>query len=99
MKKASDIKPLHDYILIEPLEEEEKTAAGIYLPESAKEKPTIGIVRAIGPGRTDKSGKRIKISVKIGDKVYYKKWGGSEVKIKGKEWLLVEEKDILATLR
>ena len=99
MKNASKIKPLHDYVLVEPVEEEEKTAGGIYLPESAKEKPTIGVVRAVGPGGIDKRGKRIKISVRVGDKVYYKKWGGSEVKIKGKEWLLVEEKDILAIVK
>lgn len=97
--KASEIKPLHDYVLIEPLEKEERTAGGIYLPESAKEKPTIGIVRAVGPGRSDKSGKIIKITVKVGDKVYYKKWGGTEIKVKGIEWLLVEEKDILAIIK
>lgn len=99
MVKTSDIKPLQDYVLIEPLEEEKKTEGGIYLPESAKEKPTVGVVRAVGPGRKDKAGKLIKISLKIGDKVYYKKWGGSEVKVKGKEWLLVEEKDILAVIK
>lgn len=98
-RKATTIKPLHNYVLIEPVEEEEKTAGGIYLPESAKEKPTIGVVRAVGPGRTDKKGKKIKMSVKVGDKVYYKKWGGSEVKVKGEEWLLVEEKDILALVK
>lgn len=99
VRNASDIKPLHDYVLVEPVEEETKTDAGIYLPETAKEKPTIGKVRAVGPGKTDKSGKRIKMSVKKGDKVYYKKWGGSEIKVKGKEWLIVEEKDILAIIK
>lgn len=98
-RKTVNISPLHDYVLVEPLEEEEKSVGGIYLPESAKEKPTIGVVRAVGPGRVDKRGKKIKVSVKVGNKVYYKKWGGSEVKVKGVEWLLVEEKDILAVVK
>lgn len=97
-KKATDIKPLHDYVLVEPVEEETKTDAGIYLPESAKEKPTVGKVRAVGPGKTNKNGKQVKPGVKVGDKVYYKKWGGSEIKVKGVEWLLVEAKDILAII-
>jgi chaperonin GroES len=97
--KTSNIKPLHDYVLVDPVDDENKSVGGIYLPETAKEKPTIGVVVAVGPGRTDKNGKIIKISIKAGAKVYYKKWGGSEVKVGNKELLLVEEKDILAIVK
>lgn len=90
------IKPLRDQVLIEPLEEE-KTPSGIVVPESAKEKPQRGKVVAVGPGRK-KKGKRISLGVKVGDKVIYKKWGGSEVKVKDKEYLLVSEEDILAVI-
>lgn len=90
------IKPLFDNVLIRPLEQEEKTPSGIILPESAKEKPQVGQVMAVGSGGTDSEGKSVKIVVKIGDKVVYKKWGGNEVKVGTEEWLLVEQKDILA---
>lgn len=90
------INPLFDYILIKPLEEETKTASGIILPESVKEKPQVGQVMAIGPGAVNDEGKKLPIVVKIGQKVIYKKWGGNEVKVEREEWLLVEQKDILA---
>lgn len=90
------IKPLFDQVLIEPLEGESKTASGIYLPDTAKEKPQKGKIRAIGPGITDDKGKKIPMQVKVGQTVVYKKWGGNEVKVGGKEMLLVEQKDILA---
>ncbi len=99
MADLSDIQPLFDYVLIKPLEGEEKTAAGIYLPDSVKEKPQIGLVMAIGPGAIDDKGKVIKMQVKKSQKVVYKKWGGNEVKIKGQELLLVEQKDILAIVK
>jgi chaperonin GroES len=92
------ITPLFDNVLIEPVEAEEKTASGIIIPDSAKEKPQMGIVKAIGKGRFDKDGKLIAMVVKIGDKVMYKKWGGTEVKIEGKEWTLVGQDDILAVV-
>lgn len=95
-KTSIKIKPLFDNILIKPLEEEEKTPSGILLPETAKEKPQMGLVMAIGTGGTTDDGKPVKIVVKVGDKVMYKKWGGNEVKVNGQEWLLVEQKDILA---
>lgn len=95
-KKQMKINPLFDYILIKPLEEETKTASGIILPESVKEKPQIGQVMAIGPGAVSDEGKKLPIVVKIGQKVIYKKWGGNEVKVEREEWLLVEQKDILA---
>lgn len=94
--KKNDIKPLFDYVLIKPLEEETKTPGGIVLPDTAKEKPQIGIVMAVGPGGITDDGKKIPMQVKNGQKVIYKKWGGNEVKVGTEEWLLVEQKDILA---
>lgn len=98
MAKASSkkIQPLFDNILIKPLEGEEKLPSGIVLPDSAKEKPQVGQVMAVGPGTTDDKGKFVKVAVKVGDRVMYKKWGGNEVKVNGEEWMIVEQKDILA---
>ncbi len=93
----TNIKPLFDNILIKPLEAEAKTASGIILPDSAKEKPQMGEVMEVGPGKID-DGKLINVSVKKGQKVMYKKWGGNEIKINGEELILVEEKDILAII-
>lgn len=95
-KKQMKINPLFDYVLIKPLEEETKTASGIILPESVKEKPQVGQVMAIGSGAVTDDGKKLPIVVKVGQKVIYKKWGGNEVKVEREEWLLVEQKDILA---
>ncbi len=89
-------RPLFDNVLIKPLEAEEKTASGILLPESAKEKPQVGMIMAVGPGATDDKGNPVKMVVKVGQKVMYKKWGGNEVKVNGEEWTMVEQKDILA---
>jgi chaperonin GroES len=91
------IKPLADYVLIEPIEKEETLPSGIVLPETAKEKPQEGKVIAAGPGRVD-DGELIKMSVKVGDRVIYKKWGGNEVKVDNKELLLVKEEDVLAVV-
>lgn len=93
----NNIQPLFDNILIKPLEAEEKTVSGIILPDSVKEKPQMGEIVAVGPGRID-DGKLVPVSVKKGQKVMYKKWGGNEIKIKGEELMLVEEKDILAII-
>ena len=90
------IKPLSDNILIQPLAEK-KTPSGIVIPETAKEKPQEGKVVAVGPGRIE-DGELIKPQVKKGDKVIYKKWGGNELKIGGKEYLIVKSEDILAIL-
>src|SRR3989344_2136282 len=90
------ISPLFDNVLIKPLDVEEKTPSGIVLPDSAKEKPQVGQVMATGPGVTNDKGKKIPVVVKAGQKVMYKKWGGNEVKVGTEEWLLVEQKDILA---
>lgn len=89
------ITPLFDNILVKPLEPEAKTASGIILPDSAKDKPQIGVVKAVGKGR-EKGGKLIPMVVKTGEKVMYKKWGGNEVKVGNEEWMIVEQKDILA---
>jgi chaperonin GroES len=96
-KKKMKIIPLADYVLIEPIKEEEKTKAGILLPESAeKEKPEKGKVIAVGPGRRDEKGNLIPISVKVGQTVLFKKYGPDEIKVDDKEYLICKEEDILA---
>ena len=96
MAKLSKIKPLADYLLIEPVEQETKLPSGIVLPDTAKEKPQEGKIVATGPGKRDEDGKHIKMDVNVDDVVMYKKWGGTEVKVEGKEYLLVKEEDVLA---
>lgn len=91
-----NIKPLFDNVLVKPLQAEDKLPSGIILPDSAKEKPQMGQVMAVGPGTVSDKGTPVKMIVKAGDKVMYKKWGGNEVKVNGEEWMLVEQKDILA---
>lgn len=95
---SSSIKPLFDNVLIKPLAAEEKTESGIILPDTAKEKPQIGLVMAIGEGHANPEGKIFPMKVKVGQKVMYKKWGGNEVKVGNEEWTIVEQKDILAVL-
>lgn len=90
------ITPLFDNVLIEPLEAEEKTPSGIILPDSAKEKPQMGKVIAVGKGKMGQKGDTHPMVVKVGDKVMYKKWGGNEVKVDGKDMMLVGQEDILA---
>lgn len=90
------IVPLFDNVLIQPLEAEQKLPSGIVLPDTAKEKPQVGEVMAVGPGTTDDHGNKVSVVVTVGQKVMYKKWGGNEVKVEGKEWTIVEQKDILA---
>ncbi len=93
------IKPVSDYILIEPKTTKESTTpSGIVLPDSAKEKPQEGKVLAVGPGRRDPEGRMVKMEIKTGDLVYYKKWGGTEIKLDNKELILVKEEDILAII-
>lgn len=91
-----NIQPLFDNVLVKPLQQEERLPSGIVLPDSAKEKPQMGQVMAVGDGGFDEKGNKIKMTVKVGDKVMYKKWGGNEVKVEGAEWMIVEQKDILA---
>lgn len=95
-KINNKIKPLFDNVLVKPLAQEEKTPSGIVLPETAKEKPQVGQVMAIGPGTVNEHGQKMAMVVKVGDKVMYKKWGGNEIKVGSEEWLLVEQKDVLA---
>lgn len=97
---TQEITPLFDNVLIRPLQAEEKTASGIILPDSVKEKPQVGEVMAIGDGAWNEDGDdRIPMIVKPGQKVMYKKWGGNEVKVNGEDWMLVEQKDILAIVK
>jgi len=91
-----NIQPLEDKILVEANEAETTTASGIVIPDTAKEKPQEGTVLAVGPGRYDESGKRIPIDVAEGDVVIYSKYGGTEVKYAGKEYLLLSARDVLA---
>jgi len=93
---ALKLKPLEDRVVVEPLEQEEKTKGGIVLPDTAKEKPQKGRVVAAGPGRYDEEGKRIPMEVKPGDVVAYSRYAGAEVKIEGKEYLILRESDVLA---
>jgi chaperonin GroES len=93
-----NLKPLADRLVVEPLEQEEVTAGGIILPETAKEKPQQGKVVAAGPGRTDEDGKRIAMEVKVGDTVLYAKYSGTEVKMSGKKMLILRESDVLAVV-
>ena len=90
------VKPLGDRILVKRLEAESKTAGGIVLPDTAKEKPQEGEIVAVGPGRMTDEGKRIAMEVKVGDRVIYAKYGGSEIKIDDVEMIILRESDILA---
>ncbi|MFQ5586108.1 MAG: co-chaperone GroES [Thermodesulfobacteriota bacterium] len=92
------IRPLHDRILIKRLDEEEMTKGGIIIPDSAKEKPMEGEVIAVGNGKLDDNGKRVPLDVKVGNKVMYSKYAGTEVKIEGSEHLIVREEDILGII-
>jgi chaperonin GroES len=90
------LKPLGDHVLVKPLSKEEKTQGGIILPDTAKEKPQAGEVIAVGPGRLLENGTRVLPEVKAGDKVIYAKYGGTEVKLEGDEYLILRETDIYA---
>ncbi|GGL62847.1 co-chaperone GroES [Sporolactobacillus putidus] len=92
------LKPLGDRIVIEPQEKEEKTASGIVLPDSAKEKPQEGRVVAVGAGKVSDTGERIALDVKEGEKVLFSKYAGTEVKYDGKTYLVVRQDDILAVI-
>ena len=91
-------RPLHDRIVVERIDAEAKTAGGIIIPDTAKEKPQQGKVVAVGPGGRDESGKLIPIDVKTGDRVLFGKWSGTEVKIDGVEFLIMKESDIMGVL-
>lgn len=92
------IRPLADRVVVKPAEAEEKTAGGIILPDTAKEKPIEGTVVAVGPGKTSEDGKLIKPEVKVGDRVLYGKYSGTEVTIGGEEYLIMRESDIFGII-
>jgi len=92
------IKPLNDRVLVVRVDEPQKTAGGIIIPDTAKEKPQEGKVIAVGPGKLDKEGKRTPLEVKAGDRIYFSKYGGTELKIDGEEHIIMREDDILAVL-
>jgi chaperonin GroES len=98
MASKLKLKPLGGRVIVEPIEQEEMTAGGIILPETAKEKPQEGKILAAGPGDRDEDGERIPMEVQVGDKVLYAKYSGTEVKMDGKKLLILRESDILAVI-
>jgi chaperonin GroES len=98
MEESMNIKPLSDRVVIEPLEAEEKTSGGIYLPDTAKEKPQMGKVVAAGPGKISDAGQKIAMEVKVNDKILYGKYSGTDVNFDGKDYLIMRESDILAII-
>ena len=91
-------RPLHDRVVVKRLDAEEKTAGGIIIPDTVKEKPSQGEIVAVGPGALDESGKRVATEVKAGDYVLFGKWSGTEVKIDGEELLIMKESDVMGVL-
>ena len=91
-------RPLHDRVVVKRIDAEEKTKGGIIIPDTAKEKPSQGEITAVGPGGRDETGKLIPIDIKVGDRVLFGKYSGTEVKLEGEERLIVREDDILAVL-
>jgi chaperonin GroES len=92
------LKPLEDRIVVQPLEAEQVTASGLVIPDTAKEKPQEGKVLAVGPGRFDDRGTRVPVDVQVGDIVLYSKYGGTEVKYSGEEYLVLSARDVLAVI-
>ena len=97
-KMKLDISPMADRVVIEPLEETEEMRGGLYIPDTAKEKPQQGNIVAVGPGRLNDDGDRVSMEVKVGDRVLYGKYAGTEVALEGGDYLIVKEGDILAVL-
>ena len=93
-----NFRPLHDRVLVQPLDGEEKTAGGIIIPDTAKEKPSVGKVIAVGPGAKTEDGKILPMEVKVGDLVLFGKWSGTEVKIDGVEYSIMKESDIMGIM-
>ncbi|HQZ12611.1 MAG TPA: co-chaperone GroES [Devosia sp.] len=91
-------RPLHDRVVVRRLDSEEKSAGGIIIPDTAKEKPSEGVIEAVGPGNRDEDGKYIAIDLKVGDRVLFGKWSGTEVKIDGKDLLIMKETDIMGVI-
>jgi chaperonin GroES len=92
------LKPLEDRIVVQPLEAETTTASGLVIPDTAKEKPQEGTVLAVGPGRVDDKGERVPVDVKVGEVVLYSKYGGTEVKYNGEDYLVLSARDVLAVI-
>ena len=99
MAKTQKIQPLGDRVLVEPVEEAEQIKGGIYIPDTAKEKPSKGQVVAVGPGKLAEDGKRVALAVKVGDEVLFNKYAGTEVKLDGIDHLVMREEDILAVIK
>jgi chaperonin GroES len=95
---AINVKPLGDRVLVEPAEEKEQKKGGIIIPDTAKEKPTEGVVIALGTGKTDENGKKVPFDVKKGDRVLVTKYGGTDIKLNGKEYKIFNSDDILAVI-
>jgi chaperonin GroES len=95
---STNLKPLGDRVLVEPAEEKEVKKGGIIIPDTAKEKPTEGIVRALGTGKTDENGKKTPFEVKVGDRVLVSKYGGTEIKLDGKEYKIFNCDDLIAVI-
>ncbi|MGN8119886.1 co-chaperone GroES [Labrys sp. 22185] len=91
-------RPLHDRVLIRRIEADEKTAGGIIIPDTAKEKPQQGEVVAVGPGARDQAGKLVELDVKVGDRILFGKWSGTEIKIDGDDLLIMKESDVLGVI-
>ncbi len=91
-----NLKPLFDNVVVEHVEQQDKSTGGVFLPDTAKEKPQEGVIRAIGSGRVLDNGTKLGMNVKVGDRVLYRKYSGSEVKVDGTEYLIIPEKDVLA---
>ncbi len=91
-------RPLHDRVVVKRLESEQKTKGGILIPDTAKEKPQQGEIIAVGPGARDDSGKIVALDVKVGDRILFGKWSGTEVKIDGDEFLIMKESDIMGII-
>jgi chaperonin GroES len=98
LEQDMSISPLADRVVIKPLEAESKTAGGIFIPDNAKEKPQRGEIVAVGPGKTDDKGNVIKLELKIGNKVLYGKYAGTEINVDGKDLLILRESDVLAKI-
>ena len=100
LKKEDNMKfrPLHDRVVVKRIDAEEKTAGGIIIPDTAKEKPSQGEIVAVGPGRRDEAGKLIPIDLKVGDRVLFGKWSGTEVKIDNEDLLIMKESDIMGVM-
>jgi|SRR6202161_1678015 chaperonin GroES len=91
-------RPLHDRVVVKRIDAEEKTAGGIIIPDTAKEKPSQGEIIAVGPGARDETGKLVPLDVKVGDRILFGKWSGTEVKIDGVEYLIMKESDVMGVL-